>query len=157
MSRYERRLADEHLAGNISRAERDAILATRSLLQNGNPTPSHHQIARRAGCSRRTVQRAHAKAGPLGLLLTWPQFAGRNGRQSANRYRLTEPRLPVQVRQRWRTPKKSLFFLPKSEAWRALEAKIAREKDGARLPLHGSYGIALSVERDTRSTQPRGG
>jgi hypothetical protein len=112
MSQWTDRLTDEVLAGNLTTAHRDVLVALRSLIMSGHPTPDQYRIAHRAGRSRRTVQRALKRAAELGLLTAGAEFHGDRGRRSANRYRLQRPSGPViKLRQPWRTPKRILPFL----------------------------------------------
>jgi len=139
MSQWTDRLNDETLVGNLTTTERDALLATRSLILGGNPTPTQYQIAHRGGCSRRTVQRAHARARELGLMATIAQFDGARGRRSANRYRLQQPRGPViKLRQPWRTPKRILpFLLPSGTRARQIQPPKRSVAEQIRLLLNG--------------------
>lgn len=168
MQPWPARLIDEQLAGNITRTERDALMATRSLIANGNATPTHNQIARRAGCSRRTVVRAHERGRELGLMLHWHQFNGRNGRQSGNRYRLIMPGRRVKVCQRRRTPKNPFLLqslrgttAPRARpplrsvaeqlAW--LAAEIARERDQSS-PKSPPMTASSTITASNRPTTP---
>ena len=142
MSQWTDRLIDEQLAGNLTPAFRDVLLATRSLRLNGNAAPTHHQIAHRAGCSRRTVVRAHARARELGLLATNAEFNGKRGLRSANRYRLQQPSGPViKLRQAWRTPKRILpFQLPYCTRARQIQPPKRTPEEQIRLLLNGAGG-----------------
>src|SRR3954468_365604 len=62
------RIEAEHRAGNLGRAERDVLRALGRLLAVGEDEPSEARLVSESGCSRRTVQRAKAKARELKLL-----------------------------------------------------------------------------------------
>src|SRR5262252_5577341 len=105
-SLFEVRVRTEFLAANLTRGEVDVLVALESFRRSGCATPTQWQLANRSARSPRTVQRALAAARLLGLVVSEPRFYGRNGRQSANFYRLFVPsRGVVQVRHTWRPPK----------------------------------------------------
>jgi len=139
MSQWTDRLNDETLAGNLTTAHRDVLLAMRSLVLGGNQTPTQYDIAHRAGHARRTVQRALKRAAELGLLVSLAQFAGERGRRSANRYRLQRPAGPViKLRQPWRTPKRILpFLLPSGTRARQIQPPKRSVAEQIRLLLNG--------------------
>jgi DNA-binding transcriptional MocR family regulator len=89
-SLWRQRIDDETLAGNLTIAEHAALLATYSLVSNGNPQPSRAQIMRRSGRSLSTVKRALRQAAHLGILESRPQHRtdSRPRGQTANRYTL---------------------------------------------------------------------
>jgi AraC-like DNA-binding protein len=95
------RLEAERRAGNLTRAEADALRAFGRLLTVGDDAPSEARIASEAGCSRRTVQRAKVRARGLGLMDWERRFLGAGLRRELPcRYRAGMPAGPVVRRER---------------------------------------------------------
>jgi hypothetical protein len=98
---YRARIRDEYVAGWLTRADRDVLIAIANLHFAGNLEPTNAQIALEAACDARSVRRAKAKAREQGLLGSHTQFdlvANGRRRQRANRYELLLPTECVRVK-----------------------------------------------------------
>ncbi len=137
-SAWFQRIAAERRAGNLTRAEADALRAFGRLLAMGDDAPSEARIANEAACSRRSVQRAKIRARALGLLAWERRWArGRAGdergtkqgmrqglrRELPCRYRAETPNAPVVRRERQNGARKILST--ERGLRRSAEAQIA--------------------------------
>lgn len=115
------RLEAERRAGNITRAEADALRAFGRLLAVGDDAPSEARIASEAGCSRRTVQRAKVRARTLGLMAWERRFLGAGLRRELPcRYRAGMPAGPVVRRERQKGGR-----VPESKIRRSVQQQLA--------------------------------
>ncbi len=102
---FETRLGDEVLVGNLTLANRDVLLALASYIRNGNPCPSHKELAHRGGVCTKTVQRSLDHAARLGLVAWCERMStGHRRWQLSNRYTILRPRGPVLAGRRIRRP-----------------------------------------------------
>jgi hypothetical protein len=120
------RINAERRAGNLTRAEADALRAFGRLLAVGDDAPSEARIASEAGCSRRTVQRAKVRARTLGLLAWERRFLGAGLRRELPcRYRAGMPSGPVVRRERQKVQAGTERLLRRS-----VQAQLADERLG---------------------------
>ena len=88
----------EWRAGNLTRAYRDVLLTLRTYRGNGGLIcPSHESLAKRVGCSIRTVQRALQMGRLLGLI-SWTERRVRvswRWLRTSNAYSLELPETPI--------------------------------------------------------------
>jgi hypothetical protein len=102
------RVGHEHNAGNLTAAFYRVMIALRSFRGRGGIFPSHAEIAKRAKCDVRTVERALKHGQTLGLV-SWIERRVRVGWRSlrtTNLYRLLLPAGPVKAdcRPAWWAP-----------------------------------------------------
>ncbi|WP_264716334.1 helix-turn-helix domain-containing protein [Limobrevibacterium gyesilva] len=135
------RIRQEWQAGNLTRTEKDALLALVCYDGPAGLFPSDATVAGLASCSDRTVRRARAKARTLGLL-TWShtsQLVRGRRRQGPNQYEARVPAEPVRPapggqagrrikKVRKKEPRTILALLPLEAARAALAASVERRQ-----------------------------
>lgn len=91
------RVDQEHEAGNLTRAMRDALTALASFFDYAGLFPSQTAIAERARCHVRTVRRALKMAATLGMAYWTPRTKREGWRKlpDTHRYFLNVPDRPV--------------------------------------------------------------
>lgn len=98
------RVETEFQAGNLTRTWRDVLRALMTFRGKDGIRPSQESIAKRAGCSDRTVRRALTQAKQLDMAWWLPRGPSRK-RRDTNRYTLNVPDRPIKPGMRPAFPK----------------------------------------------------